>query len=170
MLELLHQYATKLNERVDTLETQLESLTIRTLYGQKPELETKKPELETKKPELETKKPKNFFGLFGGDSSFKEDSESEEESMEELLYKYLIKLNERVDTLEKNLESLTIKTLYEQKRELETKKPKKKFGLFGGKKNQKKNKIHSPTIKLKSDAAVHRLLEGPCRRDTVVTG
>jgi hypothetical protein len=48
MLELLHQYATKLNSRVDTLETQLESLTIKTLYGQKPELETKKPELETK--------------------------------------------------------------------------------------------------------------------------
>ena len=131
MLELLHQYATKLNSRVDTLETQLESLTIKTLYGQKPEL-------ETKKPELETKKPKKFFGLFGGDSSFKEDSESEEESMEELLYKYLIKLNERVDTLEKNLESLTIKTLYEQKPELETKKPKKRFGLFGGKKPKRK--------------------------------
>ena len=59
MIELLHQYATKLNERVDTLETQLESLTIKTVYGQKPEL-------ETKKPELETKKPKKFFGLFGG--------------------------------------------------------------------------------------------------------
>jgi len=133
MLELLHQYATKLNERVDTLETQLESLTIKTLYGQKPEL-------ETKKPELETKKPKKFFGLFGGDSSFKEDSESEEESMEELLYQYLIKLNERVDTLEKNLESLTIKTLYEQKPELETKKPKKRFGLFGGKKPKRRIK------------------------------
>ena len=133
MVELLHQYATKLNERVDTLETQLESLTIKTLYGQKPEL-------ETKKPELETKKPKKFFGLFGGDSSFKEDSESEEESMEELLYKYLIKLNERVDTLEKNLESLTIKTLYEQKPELETKKPKKRFGLFGGKKPKRRIK------------------------------
>ena len=53
MSELLHQYATKLNSRVDTLETQLESLAIKTLYGQKPEL-------ETKKPELETKKPKNF--------------------------------------------------------------------------------------------------------------
>ena len=135
MLELLHQYATKLNSRVDTLETQLESLTIKTLYGQKPEL-------ENKKPELETKKPKKFFGLFGGDSSFKEDSESEEESMEEsmeeLLYKYLIKLNERVDTLEKNLESLTIKTLYEQKPELETKKPKKRFGLFGGKKPKRR--------------------------------
>lgn len=52
MIELLHQYATKLNERVDTLETQLESLTIKTLYGQKPE--------------LETKKPKKRFGLFGG--------------------------------------------------------------------------------------------------------
>ena len=52
MIELLHQYATKLNERVDTLETQLESLTIKTVYGQKPE--------------LETKKPKKFFGLFGG--------------------------------------------------------------------------------------------------------
>ena len=124
MLELLHQYATKLNERVDTLETQLESLTIKTLYGQKPE--------------LETKKPNKFFGLFGGDSSFKEDSESEEESMEELIYNYLIKLNERVDTLEKNLESLTIKTLYEQKPELETKKPKKRFGLFGGKKPKKR--------------------------------
>ena len=133
MVELLHQYATKLNERVDTLETQLESLTIKTLYGQKPEL-------ETKKPELETKKPKKFFGLFGGDSSFKEDSESEEESMEELLYQYLIKLNERVDTLEKNLESLTIKTLYEQKPELETKKPKKRFGLFGGKKPKRRIK------------------------------
>tara|TARA_Y100000994_G_scaffold1593_1_gene1708 strand:- start:12349 stop:12795 length:447 start_codon:yes stop_codon:yes gene_type:complete len=133
MVELLHQYATKLNERVDTLETQLESLTIKTLYGQKPEL-------ETKKPELETKKPKKFFGLFGGDSSFKEDSESEEESMEELLYQYLIKLNERVDTLEKNLESLTIKTLYEQKPELETKKPKKRFGLFGGKKAKRRIK------------------------------
>ena len=133
MVELLHQYATKLNERVDTLETQLESLTIKTLYGQKPEL-------ETKKPELETKKPKKFFGLFGGDSSYKEDSESEEESMEELLYQYLIKLNERVDTLEKNLESLTIKTLYEQKPELETKKPKKRFGLFGGKKPKRRIK------------------------------
>ena len=76
--------------------------------------------------------------MFGGDSSFKEDSESEEESMEELLYKYLIKLNERVDTLEKNLESLTIKTLYEQKPELETKKPKKRFGLFGGKKPKRR--------------------------------
>ena len=52
MIELLHQYATKLNERVDTLETQLESLTIKTVYGQKPE--------------LETKKPKKRFGLFGG--------------------------------------------------------------------------------------------------------
>lgn len=52
MIELLHQYATKLNERVDTLETQLESLTIKTLYGQKPE--------------LETKKPKKLFGFFGG--------------------------------------------------------------------------------------------------------
>ena len=139
MIELLHQYATKLNERVDTLETQLESLTIKTLYGQKPEL-------ETKKPELETKKSKKFFGLFGGDSSFKEDSESEseseseEESMEKLLYQYLIKLNERVDTLEKNLESLTIKTLYEQKPELETKKPKKRFGLFGGKKPKRRIK------------------------------
>tara|TARA_Y100000768_G_scaffold309143_1_gene243419 strand:- start:1741 stop:2187 length:447 start_codon:yes stop_codon:yes gene_type:complete len=133
MIELLHQYATKLNSRVDTLETQLESLTIKTLYGQKPEL-------ETKKPELETKKPKKFFGLFGGDSSLKEDSESEEESMEELLYQYLIKLNERVDTLEKNLESLTIKTLYEQKPELETKKPKKRFGLFGGKKPKRRIK------------------------------
>ena len=51
MIELLHQYATKLNERVDTLETQLESLTIKTVYGQKPE--------------LETKKPKKRFGLFG---------------------------------------------------------------------------------------------------------
>ena len=133
MVELLHQYATKLNERVDTLETQLESLTIKTLYGQKPEL-------ETKKPELETKKSKKFFGLFGGDSSFKEDSESEEESMEELLYQYLIKLNERVDTLEKQLESLTIKTMYGQKPELETKKPKKRFGLFGGKKPKRRIK------------------------------
>ena len=133
MVELLHQYATKLNSRVDSLETQLESLTIKTMYGQKPEL-------ETKKPELETKKPKKFFGLFGGDSSFKEDSESEEESMEELLYQYLIKLNERVDTLEKQLESLTIKTMYGQKPELETKKPKKRFGLFGGKKPKRRIK------------------------------
>ena len=77
MIELLHQYATKLNERVD---------------------------------------------------------------MEELLYQYVIKLNERVDTLEKNLESLTIETLYEQKPELETKKPKKRFGLFGGKKPKRRIK------------------------------
>ena len=52
MLELLHQYATKLNSRVDSLETQLESLAIKNAYGQKPE--------------LETKKPKKRFGLFGG--------------------------------------------------------------------------------------------------------
>ena len=34
MLELLHQYATKLNSRVDTLETQLEFLLLR-LYMDK---------------------------------------------------------------------------------------------------------------------------------------
>ena len=61
--------------------------------------------------------------------------------MEELLYKYLIKLNERVDTLEKNLESLTIKTLYEQKPELETKKPKKDLVYSEVKKPKEENKI-----------------------------
>ena len=64
----------------------------------------------------------------------------EEESMVELLHQYATKLNQRVDTLEKQLESLTIKTMYGQKPELETKKPKKRFGLFGGKKPKRRIK------------------------------